>query len=469
MLRALISLYITVFIFTFSVSAQTITGDWFGQLDIPNGKTLRINFHISKNNETYITSMDSPDQGAYDIPTDSTSFIKNKLNIKLSALKAEYNGELKDSTIIGTFTQNGYSFLLNLSRQKIKNKLPKAKPQEPKEPFNYSSEAIYFTNPKANNIKLAGTLTLPKNTKNPEVVILISGSGPQNRNEEVFNHKPFLVLADYLTNNGIAVLRYDDRGIAESEGDFKSATTFDFALDVEAAIAYLKTRNDIDTSKIGLIGHSEGGLIAPIVASKNKNVAFIVLLAGPGVNGATILETQSRRAQELAGVPQETLDDNEKLSHIIYAIIKNNKDDGIIKTKIEKELNDFKTNHPNSKIAAAISPKMIEEQMSILKSKWLLNFIRTEPKDYLEKTTCPVLALNGSKDFQVLPKINLEGIKNALEKAGNKDVTIKELEGLNHLFQTAKTGSLNEYNEIEETFSPTALKIIKDWILKYSK
>lgn len=342
------------------------------------------------------------------------------------------------------------------------------RPQEPIEPFDYSSEDIYFTNFKADSIKLAGTLTLPKNKENPPVAILISGSGPQNRNSELkpFNHSPFLVLSDYLTNNGIAVLRYDDRGIAESEGDFSAATSFDFASDVEAAIAYLNTRTDIDTSEIGLIGHSEGGLIAPIVASRNKDVAFVVLLAGTGLDGATVLKSQSRRAAELAGAQKAVLDENDKLTTIIYDIIKSEMNEKIINSKITKSLKDFKINNPISPLAPYITDAMIQQQLGILKSKWIINFIRTDPKDFLQKTTCPVLALNGSKDFQVIPKINLEGIKNGLEKAGNNDVTIMELEGLNHLFQTAETGSLQEYSKIEETFSPIALDIIKDWILE---
>ena len=340
------------------------------------------------------------------------------------------------------------------------------RPQEPKEPFNYTSEAIIFTNYVADSIKLAGTLTLPKNIKKPPVAILISGSGPQNRDEELMGHKPFLVLSDYLTNHGIAVLRFDDRGVGESKGNFQNATTFDFATDVEAAITYLKSRNDIDKTKIGLVGHSEGGLIAPIIASRNNAVAFIVLLAGPGVNGAKILETQAKKAGELAGTPEVFLNENQKLASIIYDIIRTHTDENIIKEQITKALNDYKVNNPMSVLAPYITPAMIEQQLSILKSDWICTFIRTEPKDYLEKTTCPVLALNGSKDFQVLPDINLEGIKNALEKAGNNDVTVKQLEGLNHLFQTAETGSMQEYNTIEETFSPIALEIIKDWILE---
>lgn len=342
------------------------------------------------------------------------------------------------------------------------------RPQDPILPLDYKSENVYFTNSKADHIKLAGTLTLPNNKTKPAVAILISGSGAQNRdaNLKPFNHRPFLVLSDHLTRNGIAVLRYDDRGTAESEGNHGAATSADFATDVEAAIAYLKTRNDIDTSKIGLIGHSEGGLIAPMVAANNKDVAFAVLVAGTGVNGATVLETQSRKAAELMGVPKAQLDENEKLSSIIYNAIIKYKDEAKITEVITKGLNDFKTNNPNSILAPAITPQMIAQQLGVLKSKWLLYFIRTEPHDFLSKTTCPILAINGSKDVQVLPDINLEGIKKGLEAAGNKDFTIKEIEGLNHLMQTAEIGSTQEYGTIEETHAPISLKLITDWINK---
>jgi pimeloyl-ACP methyl ester carboxylesterase len=342
------------------------------------------------------------------------------------------------------------------------------RPQDPKLPLDYKSENVYFTNAKADNIKLAGTLTLPNNKTKPAVAILISGSGAQDRDADLkqFNHRPFLVLSDYLTRNGIAVLRYDDRGTAESEGNHGTATSADFATDVEAAIAYLKTRNDIDTYKIGLIGHSEGGLIAPMVAASNKDVAFAVLVAGTGVNGATVLETQSRKAAELMGAPKTQLDENEKLTSIIYGAIIKYKDETKITEVITKGLNDYKTNNPNSVLAPAITPQMITQQLSILKSKWLLYFIRTEPHDFLSKTTCPVLAINGSKDFQVLPDINLEGIRKGLAAANNKDYTIKEIEGLNHLMQTAKTGSMQEYGTIEETHALESLQLITNWINK---
>lgn len=340
------------------------------------------------------------------------------------------------------------------------------RPQEPKPPFNYNVEDVVFFNSKADSIKLAGTLTLPKAIKKPPVAILISGSGPQNRDAYLkpFNHKPFLVLADYLTKQGIAILRYDDRGVGESQGKFKDATSFDFALDVEAAIHFLKTRNDIDTSKIGLIGHSEGGLIAPIVTSKNKDVVFVVMLAGPGVDGGKILETQSRKMMELRGVQKMMIDENEKLTTIIYDVIKRYKNTDTIKSKIAKGLNNFKAQNPMSIVSPSITPILIEQQFKILESKWLLEFIKIDPKEYLEKTTCSILVLNGSKDVQVLPEVNLPEIQKALATSGNTDVTIKELENLNHLFQTAETGNLDEYKTIEETFAPSALKLIADWI-----
>ena len=340
------------------------------------------------------------------------------------------------------------------------------RPQEPKAPFSYTSEEVTFVNTYANNIKFSGTLTLPKDVSKPPVAILISGSGPQNRNEELANHKPFLVISDYLTNNGIAVLRYDDRGTAKSEGDFNTASSYDFSLDAEAAVAYLKSRNDVDTNKIGLIGHSEGGLIAPMIASRNKDIAFIVLLAGTGVNGKTILETQTRRGAELAGAPKAALDANEALTNIIYGVVVKYSNFEMIQTEIKTGLNNYKIQNPDALYSNLINDTFINQQINAIKPIWLQYFIRTDPKEFLSKTHCPVLALNGSKDIQVLPKLNLDAIETGLKLAKNEDVTIKELEGLNHLFQTAETGSGSEYATIEETFSPKTLEIIKNWILE---
>ena len=270
-----------------SLTAQDITGQWNGALKI-QGTQLRLVFNVTKTDNGVSSTMDSPDQGAKGIPTTTTSFKNSILKITIASAKIEYEGTLgQDNIVVGTFKQGGQSFPMNLSKEVIeKEKL--VRPQEPIKPYPYYSEDITFENKKA-GINLAGTLTLPTKDGVFPVVILISGSGPQNRDEELLGHKPFLVLSDFLTKNGIAVLRYDDRGTAFSKGDFKTATSADFATDVESAIFYLKTRKEINKKKVGLIGHSEGGLIAPMVASKSKDVSFIVLLAGTGIQGDQIL------------------------------------------------------------------------------------------------------------------------------------------------------------------------------------
>ncbi|CAL2087847.1 alpha/beta hydrolase family protein [Tenacibaculum sp. 190524A05c] len=342
------------------------------------------------------------------------------------------------------------------------------RPQDPVAPLPYLVEEVSFVNSKE-NITLAGTLTLPKNEKNPPVAILISGSGPQNRDSEVkaFNHRPFLVLSDYLTRNGIAVLRYDDRGIAESKGNFKTATTHDFADDAESAVAYLKTRKDvINTNQIGLIGHSEGGIIGAIASSRNKDVAFFISLAGPGVDGKEILLTQSRKALELKNVSSDLIDFNEMISNGVYSIVQKEPDSLSVAKSTRKFFLAKKKELPKNLMLMQMNDQVIDQQIKAVTDKWLMNFIKTDPKPYFAKVTCPFLALNGSKDIQVLSELNLNAIRSALKTSTNKDVEIKELEGFNHLFQVAETGSIEEYAKIDETFSEKAMVIIKDWILK---
>ncbi|MGV6829551.1 MAG: alpha/beta hydrolase family protein [Flavobacteriales bacterium] len=466
MARIITTITIASLLVITNVFSQEITGDWYGQLDI-QGTKLRVNFHIFKDQHTYTSTMDSPDQGAKGIATETTTFMNDTLVISMKKMNIQYKGILKNNVIEGNFSQGRMNFPLTLSTTEIKEEQVKKRPQDPTEPYGYKSEDVYFNNPKANNIKLAGTLTIPNHVKNPPVAILISGSGPQNRDEEVksFNHRPFLVLADYLTKNGIAVLRYDDRGVAESEGKQQGYTSADFATDVEAAITFLNNRDDVDTTKIGLIGHSEGGLIAPIVASTNKKVAFVILLAGPGVDGAEVLLSQSKRARELAGINQEEIDFNNMISEKSFNIIKTEENIDLIKEKLHNYLIDVRTQY-NNETTKQLTDSEIENQVKVLSSAWMTFFIKTKPDTYLSKTTCPVLALNGEKDFQVLPDLNLNGISKSLKKANNQDVTIKKLKGLNHLFQTCNTGSIEEYAEIEETFSPKAMQLITDWIHK---
>ena len=290
---------------TFSLNAQDIIGQWNGTLKV-QGTQLRLVFNINKTDKGISATMDSPDQGAKGIPVTNTSFENSTLKIAITNSKIEYEGVLNpDNIIVGNFKQGGQIFPMNLSKEKIeREKLNR--PQEPGKPYTYYSEDLTFENKKA-GISLAGTLTMPAKDGIFPVVILISGSGPQNRDEELLGHKPFLILSDYLTKNGIAVLRYDDRGTALSKGDFKTATSADFATDVESAIAYLKTRKEINKKKIGLMGHSEGGLIAPMVASKSKDVAFIVLLAGTGIQGDKLLLLQQKLIGKVSGISDEDL------------------------------------------------------------------------------------------------------------------------------------------------------------------
>ncbi len=451
-----------------SLSAQDIIGQWNGALKV-QGTQLRLVFNVTKTDSGFSSTMDSPDQGAKGIPTTATSFENSILKITIASAKIEYEGTLgQDNVIVGTFNQGGQSFPMNLSKEKIE-KEKFVRPQEPTKPYSYYSEDITFENKKA-GINLAGTLTLPKKEGVFPVVILISGSGPQNRDEELLGHKPFLVLSDYLTKNGFAVFRYDDRGTALSKGDFKTATSADFATDVESAILYLKTRKEINKKKMGLIGHSEGGLIAPMVASKSKDVAFIVLLAGTGIQGDQILLLQQKLIGKATGVSEEDLQKNELTNRKAFDIV--NKSNNLEQLKsdltnfIKKELKD----NPNSGKPTEMSDDdFVDLQVKQIATPWMQYFIKYDPAPVLQKVKCPVFAINGEKDLQVPPKENLEAIKKALTKGGNNKVTTKVFPNLNHLFQECKTGSPDEYASIEQTFSPTALTEVLKWLQTQTK
>lgn len=451
------------FFFAFSAFAQDITGKWNGALKV-SGTQLRLVFNIEKNGEIFKSTMDSPDQGAKGIPCDETSFENNVLKIKISSIGAGYEGTLQGDSISGTFTQMGMKMPLNFSRAEIK-KAELKRPQEPKPPYPYYSEEVKFLNKKDGNT-LAGTLTLPsKNGKSP-VVVLISGSGPQDRNEELMGHKPFLVIADYLTRNGIGVLRYDDRGTAQSTGDFSKATTLDLSNDAEAAVEYLMSRTDVNKKKIGLMGHSEGGVIAPMVAARNKNVSHIVLLAGTGVRGDKLLLMQQRAISLASGVPEAAILENQKLNADLYEKIINSTDTTGLRNELVQTL--AKSINENAALKSALSAEQIDEMTTMtvhqLMSPWMLFFIKHDPYPVLKQVKCPTLALNGSLDLQVPAKENLTAIQKAFNESGNKKLTTVELEGLNHLFQESKTGIPAEYAEIEQTFSPKALDVILEWL-----
>ena len=459
----LISLLISIPLF-----AQEIIGQWHGVLKV-QGTQLRLVFNVTKTETGISSTMDSPDQGAKGIPMTTTSFENSILKITLASAKIEYEGTLgQDNVIVGTFKQGGQSFPMNLSKEKIeKERL--IRPQEPIKPYTYYSEDISFENKKA-GISSAGTLTLPSKEGVFPVVILISGSGQQNRDEELLGHKPFLVLSDFLTKSGIAVLRYDDRGTALSKGDFKTATSADFATDVESAIAYLKTRKEINTKNIGLIGHSEGGLIAPMVASRSNDVAFIVLLAGTGIKGDRLLLLQQKLIGKASGISDDDLQKSELTNRKVFDIV--NKSSNLEKLNLDltNYIKQTLNHNPNAGKPAGMSDdEFVNLQVKQIANPWMQYFIKYNPAPTLEMVKCPVLAINGEKDLQVPPKENLEAIKSALSKGGNKKVTTKVLPNLNHLFQECKTGSPDEYASIEQTFSPLALSEILKWLQMQTK
>jgi len=436
-----------------------IDGTWMGTLDTGTIK-LHVVFHILNSANGLTATMDSPDQGMKSLQTSAVKRAGASLRIEADKLDGVYVGTIAadKSSIDGKWTQKGNTFPLVLKPVKDEAVLEPKRPQNPVKPYPYRDEDVTYEN-KIQNVTLAATFTVPQGKGPFSAVVLITGSGPQDRDETLLGHKPFLILSDYLTRHGIAVLRADDRGTAKSTGDFKTATTADFATDTEAGIAYLKTRPEVDPHKIGLIGHSEGAVIAPMIAARNPDVAFIVMMAGSGVSGDQVLVAQ-REAIAVAGgtKPEEAAKyaakEKEMLALIEAEKVPTEKDDAAL----EKELRE--------KMAGDVPESQIGLQIKLLTSPWFRYFLTYDPASALRKVTCPVLVLNGEKDKQVLPEQNLPPIRQALTQAGNKHFEVDELPGLNHLFQTANTGSPTEYAGIEETMSPVALEKINTWIAK---
>ena len=435
-------------------------GVWQGALEA-NGLRLRFQLHVTHDDQKQlVAALDSPDQGISGMPAVKVSQKLTVFHFEIPLVDGVYEGTINPpkSVITGIWTQSGIT--RNLKFERSDQLLELVRPQNPLKPYPYREEQVIFANPKA-QVSLAGTLTLPSRPGPFPAAVLIGGSGPQDRDETVAGHRPFLVLADYLTRKGLAVLRYDKRGIGKSTGNFDQATTEDFASDAAAALAYLKSQKEIDARRIGLIGHSEGGIIAPMIASRSSDVAWMVLLAAPGLKGEDVMLLQSDLILKTAGFDDDRIAKARDFNRQSYALARKETDPAALEAKLTDLVD-------STGMSTTLPPTTLKPQARMMTSNWFRFFLDYDPVPALKKTECPVLALNGGADLQMAPKENLAPIQKALEEGGNKDFQTKELPGLNHLFQHAPTGSPTEYGGIEETMAPEALSAISEWIAKHA-
>ncbi len=442
-----------------------LAGSWQGVLNT-GSMEIRLVFNIVVAEDGSLNAtLDSPDQGAMAIPLGEVSNRGDSLRIEAPIIGGFYLGKFEsESSCEGEWHQSGISLKLDL--EKKENVIVLNRPQEPQAPFPYLEKEVSFTNVEQ-GFSLGGTLTLPEGEGPFPVAILVSGSGSQNRDEEIFGHKPFKLLADQLTRKGIAVLRYDDRGVGSSGGSAAESTTGDFAGDARSAFDYLLNNNKIDHSKIGIIGHSEGGMIAFMLASSHEDIAFIISLAGPGIDGKTILLEQSDYINRMSGVDSAILEDNRIVMSAVYDIMIANESYQVW----EEQVIDFTSKFYVDQAAGNYSEEDIEQiKRNLLGSipasayAWMRYFVMFDPTPLFESIKCPVLALNGEKDCQVLAEKNIQSIKNGLLTAGNSNTLTMILPGLNHLFQNCETGLLDEYGILEETFDPKTLDMMSEWI-----
>lgn len=465
------TLFATIMLLTLSLlttNAQIVkdknmlVGTWMGRLE-SNGMYLRLVFNISVNSQdTLKATMESPDQGTVIIPMGNVLLDDDIIVMEAKFIGGKYSGKATtEKKIEGTWEQSGLSFPLNLEKQEAPVRINR--PQEPVPPFPYRSEEVTFLN-EDGAITLAGTLTIPEGIGPFPAAILITGSGPQDRDESLMGHKPFAVIADHLTRNGIAVLRYDDRGVGKSKGEYSKATSADLATDALAALKYLTTRSEISKESIGLIGHSEGGFIAAIVASQNSGVGWIISLAGPGVTGEEVIHKQNEELALAMGSTPEDVASAIEINKKLFAVLKKTSDNAEAEEEMVKVLS-----KELKKID--VSEEVIKERVNNLRLTfgasaytWFRFFLITDPAMYWTKVKSPVLVLNGEKDLQVNASINTAAIAEALKAGGNTSYEVKIFPGLNHLFQNCKTGLVGEYGVIEETISPEVLAAMSLWI-----
>ena len=468
---------IAAFLFLLSTSGFSQTakfaGSWYGTLNV--GVDLRIVFHITQEeNGAVKATADSPDQSAFGLKCDTIIISNDAVTIEMKNMGASFTGKLtNDSVITGKFIQRS-ELPLTLIKKINGIALIRKRPQTPQPPFSYKSEDITYTN-KDGNISFGATITIPEGKGPFPAVVLVSGSGPQNRNGEMLGHQFFAVLADHLTKNGVVVLRYDERGIGKTTGNFSEATTADFAEDASAGIDYLLSRQEVNKKKVGLIGHSEGGVVVPMVATARKDIDFLVLLAAPGIRILDLMAEQNEAIAIKNGVSQESAKEFGLLyRRVITSTIE--APDSLIALQNTVEMIENWSVQKSKPLLTELNLASAKSRFDYVstvtkqvRTKWFEYFLSINPTMYLQQLKCKVLALNGDKDIQVISTSNLAGIRNAMERSKSKKYEVRELPGLNHLFQHCTSCTTNEYIEIEETFSPEALQLISNWINKNIK
>lgn len=447
------------------VPGKGLAGYWQGSLKPSPIMELRLVLEITNPPAGEPAGvMISVDQGSSRIQLSAATEQSGLVRLEIRSIGASFDGTLSadGSEISGDWNQGGNKLPLVFKRLE---KAPDfGRSQDPKKPYPYDEEEVAFENP-AGNFKLAGTLTLPRGAGPHPAVALISGSGPQDRDEAIMGHRPFLVLADHLTRNGIAVLRYDDRGAGKSGGNFSNATTDDFTTDALAAIRYLKSRKEVNAKRLGLIGHSEGGIVAPQAAVLSDDVSFIVLLAGVGVPMDELLARQAEDILRVLGGSEEMASKQAMVQKQLFAAVRKYDGSPVAGEKVrgimEQTLKEFT---PEQLEASGWNQAQADGQLQMVLSPWFRALLDIDPRLTLAKVKCPVLAINGGKDVQVASKVNLAAIESALKQGGNSRVTIKEFPGLNHLFQKCTTGAIAEYSTIDETIYPEVLATVSGWI-----
>jgi hypothetical protein len=430
-------------------------GTWQGALEAGAVK-LRVGLHIVKNEKgEWRSTFDSIDQGASGLPVKLTTVSGAKLHFEMPNMHLTFDGKLSadGQQISGTMTQ-GVALPIVLKR--VEKVATLNRPQTPKPPFPYDSIEVSYENKLG---KLAGTLTIPQGDGPFPAAVMITGSGPENRDEEIFGHKPFWIIADYLSRRGIAVLRMDDRGVGGSAGDSTRETIGEMATDVLSGVEFLETRKEINPKKIGVIGHSEGGIVGPLAASRSNDIAFVVMLAGTGVTGEQVMYLQAELIAKAAGAPDAAIAQNRTVQEMIFKAARSDQDETAALEAFRVDWQKAHGSAPN---------EVLESQLKSVLAPEIRSFAFYDPAESLRKVKVPVLAMNGSRDLQVPPEQNLPAIKAALTAAGNKDFETVELPGLNHLFQTCQKCTVGEYGTLEETFSPKALAVMGDWLARHT-